>query len=164
MDKSEISAETPDWSREASNRSWDPSKALLRSIRDYQDAKGPFAFFRRKKAVLRHRLWSVITGTDIPINSNIGGGLSIPHPNGIVIHPDAQIGCNCLIFQQVTIGAAHTGLPTIGGHVDIGAGAKIIGRVVVGDHAKIGANAVVLEDVPPYGVVVGNPGRLIASQ
>lgn len=111
--------------------------------------------------MLQHRLWSIITGADIPINSRIGGGLLIPHPNGIVIHPDANIGCNCLIFQQVTIGATSKGIPTIGGHVDIGAGAKILGPVKVGDHARIGANAVVLTDVPEYGVVVGNPGRLL---
>jgi serine O-acetyltransferase len=38
-------------------------------------------------------------------------------------------------------------LPVIGGHVDIGAGAKILGNVHVGDHASIGANAVVLNSL-----------------
>ena len=61
----------------------------------------------------------------------------------------------------MTIGANDRGIPTIGGHVDIGAGAKIIGPVTIGDHARVGANAVVLKDVPAYGVVVGNPGRLV---
>lgn len=55
--------------------------------------------------VLRHRFRSAVTGADIPIDSRVGGGLLIPHPNGIVIHPGAEIGCNCLVFQQVTIGA-----------------------------------------------------------
>lgn len=120
-----ISAEYPDWSREReSQNSWNPSKALLKSIRKYGSAKGVYGPLVRKVAVLQHRLWSIITGADIPINSRIGGGLLIPHPNGIVIHPDANIGCNCLIFQQVTIGATSKGIPTIGGHVDIGAGAK----------------------------------------
>ena len=156
------SCNTPDWSREATvERSWNPSRALLRSIRDYQSASGAFSSVRRKIAVLRHRFWSAITGADIPINSSIGGGLLIPHPNGIVIHPGARIGCNCLIFQQVTIGATSKGVPTIGGHVDIGAGAKIIGPVNVGDHARIGANAVVRKDVPPYGVFVAPDGQLL---
>lgn len=91
-------------------------------------------------------------------------GLLIPHPNGIVIHPGARIGCNCLIFQQVTIGATTKGIPTIGGHVDIGAGAKIIGPVTIGDHARIGANAVVYKDIPPYGVFVADAGRLLARE
>lgn len=162
MSESEISAKIPDWSREeATARSWDPSRALLRSIRDYQNANGPLATVRRKYAVFRHRLWSAITGADIPINSAIGGGLLIPHPNGIVIHPQAKIGCNCLIFQQVTIGATAKGIPTVGGHVDIGAGAKIIGPIKIGDHAKIGANAVVRKNVPPHGVFVADSGKLL---
>lgn len=162
MSMPDISAIIPDWTREEPRpRSWEPSRALLRSIRDYQRAKGPIAATRRKYAVLRHRLWSIVTGADIPINATIGGGLLIPHPNGIVIHPHAQIGCNCLIFQQVTIGATSKGIPTIGGHVDIGAGAKIIGPVHIGDHARIGANAVVREDVPPHGVIVAAAGKLL---
>lgn len=160
-----ISSSVPDWTREETKpRSWNPSRALLRSIRDYQSAQGPLANLRRKVAVLRHRLWSIVTGADIPINATIGGGLLIPHPNGIVIHPHAQIGCNCLIFQQVTIGATSKGIPTIGGHVDIGAGAKIIGPVHIGDHARIGANAVVREDVPPHGVFVAAAGKLLDTE
>lgn len=162
MKEPDISASVPSWTREeAKARSWDPSRALLRSIRDYHKAKGLLAGLRRKYAVLRHRLWSIITGADIPINATIGGGLLIPHPNGVVIHPHVKIGCNCLIFQQVTIGATSKGIPTIGGHVDIGAGAKIIGPVTIGDHARIGANAVVREDVPPHGVFVAAAGSLL---
>ena len=55
------------------------------------------------------------------------------------------------------------GLPTIGGHVDIGAGAKILGGVHIGDHAKIGANAVVINDVPAHTTAVGIPARIIAQ-
>lgn len=85
------------------------------------------------------------------------------HPNGIVIHPAAKVGPNCLVFQQVTIGNHRGGVPTIGGHVDIGAGAKIIGGITIGDHALIGVNAVVMSDVPPGGVAVGVPARVIRT-
>lgn len=108
--------------------------------------------------MLRHRFWSVVTGADIPINSQIDGGLLLPHPSGIVIHPDARIGPNCLIFQQVTIGTrGEGGAPVIGGHVDIGAGAKILGPVKIGNHAVIGANAVVMTDAPDNCMAVGIP-------
>ena len=72
----------------------------------------------------------------------------MPHPTGIVIHPMARIGPNCLIFQQMTIGTRRgvKMLPVIRSHVDIGAGAKILGNVRIGDHTSIGANAVVLKD------------------
>jgi len=155
-----ISAEIADWPRERRRPGeWNPGKKLLASIRDYQRHRG----FRRKLAVLRHRFWSAVTGADIPINSDIGGGLLIPHPNGIVIHPGARIGPNCLLFQQVTIGDAN-GVPTIGGHVDIGAGARILGPIQVGDHARIGANAVVLTDVPAGATMVGIPARPVKAR
>ena len=105
-----------------------------------------------------------MTGAEIPLNSQIGGGLLIPHPNGIVIHPGAVIGPNCLILQQVTIGTGRGGVPNIGGHVDIGAGAKILGGVHIGDHARIGANAVVITDVHAGATAVGVPARIFPRE
>jgi serine O-acetyltransferase len=157
-----VSAEVPDWTREESIRFWDPGRKLLLAIRRYQYWRyrtGIIALCSRRALILRHRFWSVVAGADIPLTCQIGGGLLIPHPNGIVIHPDAKIGVNCLIFQQVTIGAIGAltakGLPVIGGHVDIGAGAKILGPVMIGADAKIGANAVILRDVEGGSVAVG---------
>jgi len=159
-----ISPKATDWSRESCQKFWEPGKKLLASIRLYQSARQASAvcpWLVRKTAVIQHRFWSIVTGADIPLNSNLGGGLLITHPNGIVIHPKAIIGPNCLIFQQVTIGSRDGGIPTIGGHVDIGAGAKIIGNIKIGDHVRIGANSVVLEDVPDGCTVVGIPARII---
>jgi len=163
-----ISSREPDWSREhLLSGCYEPWKRLLRTIREYQRLNsqgGLAACLRKPYLVLRHRFWSAVCGADIPLNSRIGGGLLIPHPNGIVIHPDAEIGPNCLIFQQVTIGVGtRPGTPRIGGHVDIGAGAKILGGLRVGDHAKIGANAVVLQDVPDYATAVGIPARILPA-
>jgi serine O-acetyltransferase len=157
-----ISADVPDWSRERPTQFWDPGRKLLLTIRRYQhwqERPGFVARCFRKTIVFRHRFWSVVTGADIPLNCQIGGGLLIPHPNGIVIHPDAKIGVNCLIFQQVTIGyrgRGKSGLPEIAGHVDIGAGAKILGGLKISAHAKIGANAVILSDVEAGAVAVGH--------
>ena len=162
----EVSASSPDWSREyKSFFAWVPSRSLLASIRSYQSlaiSNNPFKVILIKVAVLRHLFWSVVTGADIPINTQIAGGLLIPHPNGIVMHADAKIGSNCLIFQQVTIGSRDGSRPpTIGGHVDIGAGAKVLGEIYIGNHAKIGANAVVLIDVPESRSAVGVPAKII---
>ncbi len=161
---SNISAEVPDWTREQKAWSeWAPSKSLLASIRRYQRAQTKSILYRwlfKRMAIIQYRFWSIVTGADIPINTQIAGGLLLPHPNGIVIHPDVKIGPNCLILQQVTIGSLEAGgTPTIGGHVDIGAGAKVLGKLIIGNHAKIGANAVVLIDVPAYKVAIGVPAR-----
>jgi len=162
-----VSATVPDWDRENKTRGeYEPWKNLLATLRAYRiaSAKGGFAKLFNPLIVLRFRFWSAVCGTDIPLNSNIGGGLIISHPNGVVIHPKAIIGPNCLIFQQVTIGAgSRPGFPTIGGHVDIGAGAKILGGITIGDHVKVGANSVVIDDVPSNCTVVGIPGRVIKN-
>src|SRR5262245_38328537 len=87
-----VSAEVPDWSREQPQGFWDPSRKLLLAIRGYQywqNRRGLIPRLRCKVLVLRHRFWTVVTGAEIPLNCNIGGGLLIPHPNGIVIHPEA---------------------------------------------------------------------------
>jgi serine O-acetyltransferase len=150
--------DVPDWGRESPRRFWDPGQKLLLVIRRYQywrDRGGMVAAFFRKWLVLCHRFWMVVTAADIPLNCRIGGGLLIPHPNGIVIHPEARIGANCLILQQVTICSGVE----IADHVDIGAGAKINGNVRIGAHARIGFNAVVLNDVPSGATAVGVPAR-----
>jgi serine O-acetyltransferase len=159
------SASVPDWSREAKRAfAWDPPRSLLASIRAYQRHKGsslPWHTVLRQIAVLRHRFWSIVTGAEIPLNSRICGGLRIPHPNGIVIHPESEIGPNCFILQQVTLAITAEGAPRLGGNVMVGSGAKLLGRVSIGDDARIGANAVVLQDVPAGATAVGVPARVI---
>ena len=161
----EISADVPDWVRvRKAFFSWDPSRSLLASIRAFQrhpTSSRPLHVIGRKIALVRHRFWGIVTGADIPIRTQIGGGLLLPHPNGIVIHPAVKIGVNCLIFQQVTIGSRDNDVPHIGGHVDIGAGAKLLGSFEIGNHARIGANAVVLQDVPIGKTAVGVPAVIV---
>lgn len=167
-----ISATDADWSREhVAAFAWHPSRRLLASIRRYQrwhKRLGPVGWLIARLATYQHRFWSIVTGADIPINATLGGGLLIPHPNGIVIHASATVGPNCLIFQQVTLGTgghgSPPGAPNVGGHVDIGAGAKILGGITIGEHARIGANAVVLQDVPPHATAVGIPARVVTEQ
>ncbi|QLQ19463.1 MAG: serine acetyltransferase [Exiguobacterium profundum] len=125
-ERQEVSAEVPDWSREEPRRFWDPSR-LLRSIRRYQAARARGAGLAARWWVVQHRFWSVICGADIPLGTRIGGGLLLPHPNGVVIHPETEIGPNCLIFQQVTLGNAdrRAGVPRLAGHVATGIPAKV---------------------------------------
>jgi len=48
----------------------------------------------------------------------------------------------------------------IGNDVWIGNGARILPNIHIGNGAIIGAGAVVTKDVPPYAVIVGNPGKI----
>jgi serine O-acetyltransferase len=155
----------PDWARERKRSwfEWAPYKSLLGAIRYYQanrDEAGILPAIRWRIGAARWRLWSVIGGISIPVRCQIGGGLQMPHTNGIVINVGAKIGCNCDIYQQVTIGEMKGGCPTIGNEVFIGPGAKILGDVKIGDGACIGANALVISDVPAGARVFATPSEI----
>ncbi len=106
----------------------------------------------------------IVFSCDIPAQVKIGRNCKFAHNAlGVVIHPEAIIGDNCKIGQNVTIGGRSgiTVLPVIEDNVEIGANALILGPIRVGRGSIIGAGSVVVKDVPPFSVVVGNPGRVI---
>jgi serine O-acetyltransferase len=112
------------------------------------------------------KMIEILTGVELPNRAEIGGGVFMPHANGIVIHIDAKIGTNCNISQQVTIGVGGTdpsGTPVIGDRVFLGPGAKVFGPITVGDDVAIGANAVVIKDIPSHAVTVGIPAKVIIT-
>lgn len=107
----------------------------------------------------------------IPMGVQFAGCPIMPHGvYGVFISSGAQIGHNCTIFHQVTIGSntlrdsKHCGAPIIGNNVYIGCGAKIIGNVYIGDNARIGANCVVTMDVPANATVVLEKPRIIQKE
>jgi len=159
-----------DWARrQLRPGEWNPGKRLLGCFFYYHGYHREQVLLRGLRiawAVLRHRLWRAVRGADISVNCQIGGGLLLPHPNRVVIHPDTRVGSNCLIFQQVTLRTLTSGgTPVFGGHVRIGASPKLFGGIVIGDHVKMGANAVVLADLPAGAVAVGAPAlRLPVSR
>jgi serine O-acetyltransferase len=105
-------------------------------------------------------------GIEIPFTAQIGRRVIFEHQHGIVVHGSSVIGDDCIIRQGVTLGIRRmdrlTEAPVLGRGVNVGAGAKILGRVFIGDHADIGANAVVLEDVPARALAIGVPARQVS--
>jgi serine O-acetyltransferase len=109
---------------------------------------------------LAYKCVQILTGIELPCEVVIGRNFVIDHFGGIVISGYARFGDNCRIRNGVVVGLARVDdpcAPVIGNNVDIGAGAKVLGRITVGDHSLIGANAVVVRDVPPYSVAAGVP-------
>lgn len=107
-----------------------------------------------------YKLVQVVTGIELPCEVNVGPGFVIEHSGGIVVSGFARFGEHCRIRNGVVVGLARVEdprAPWIGDHVDIGAGAKLLGDIRIGNHVRIGANAVVLCDVPDGSVAVGVP-------
>ncbi|MFE2008532.1 serine O-acetyltransferase [Pseudomonas guariconensis] len=111
----------------------------------------------------------LIANSYIPSSAKIGKGTVLAYGGiGVVIHANAVIGEDCVIGQNVTIGAIEgyasplaNRCPQIGNNCYIAAGAKILGGIVIGDNCQIGAGAVVLKDAPAHSVLVGMPARVI---
>ena len=107
------------------------------------------------------------TGVEIHPAAKIGRGFFIDHGMGVVVGETSEIGDYVTLFQGVTLGGTGKERgkrhPTLGNHVVVGAGAKILGGIRIGDNVKIGANSVVLKSVPENSTVIGVPGRIIKA-
>ena len=108
-----------------------------------------------------------VTGIEIHPGAQIGRGFFIDHGMGVVIGETAVIGDFVTLFQGVTLGGTGKDRgkrhPTLGNHVVVGAGAKVLGNITIGDFVKVGANSVVLRSVPSNSTVIGIPGRIIKT-
>ena len=127
-----------------------------------------------KKSHRGNKFWNVIynlytqyvLGCDIPSSTVIGEGFEIYHSaHASVVSPGTIIGKNVSLRQNTTIGAkgfhGAEKSPVIEDDVTIGPNVCIIGDITIGKGSTIGAGAVVVKDVPPYSVVVGNPAIII---
>ncbi|MGX7345021.1 serine O-acetyltransferase [Acetobacter pasteurianus] len=144
----------------------------------------PFLFFKGYQAVqtyrVAHWLWaegrrhlalhlqsraSELFAVDIHPSARLGRRILFDHGTGIVVGETCIIEDDVSILQNVTLGGTgkHSGdrHPKVRRGVLIGAGAKVLGNIEIGEGAKIGAGSIVLEPVPPFTTVVGNPARKV---
>ncbi|MBL8220531.1 MAG: serine O-acetyltransferase, partial [Bryobacterales bacterium] len=108
------------------------------------------------------------TGIEIHPGARIGRRFFIDHGMGVVIGETTEIGDDVLLYQGVTLGGTGKEKgkrhPTLGNHVVVGTGAKVLGNITVGDYVKIGAGSVVVRPVPDHSTVVGIPGKIVRSK
>jgi serine O-acetyltransferase len=102
---------------------------------------------------------------ELPLTTKVGRRLRIAHQGGIVIHSLSEIGDDCLIHQNVTLGSATAETvhhaPILGNRVEVGCGAALIGGVRIGDDTRIGPNAVVTANIPAGCTVVAASPRIV---
>jgi len=108
------------------------------------------------------------TGVEIHPGAKIAPGFFIDHGMGVVIGETTEIGKDVLLYQDVTLGGtgAERGKrhPTLGNHVVVGAGAKVLGNIRIGNHVRIGAGSVVVRNVPDSCTVVGVPAEIVRRE
>jgi serine O-acetyltransferase len=108
----------------------------------------------------------LLTGVEIHPGAKIGRRFFIDHGAGVVIGETSEIGDDCVMFHNVTLGGTgkHQGKrhPTLCDNVFIGTSATLLGPITVGSNAKIGANSFILmHDVPPNCTAAGSPARVV---
>ena len=119
-------------------------------------------FLYKHKLYFLARLISQIgrffTGIEIHPGAKIGRRLFIDHGIGIVIGETSEIGNDCTIYHDVTLGGTgkdkYKSHPDIGNNVMIGAGSKVLGHIKIGNNVKIGANSTILKNIPDNVTVV----------
>lgn len=136
----------------------DSLHTFWRLFRLQQNARNPFVhkllLFLCYRCAHRH-------GGYIGADAVIKRRPSLPHGlHGVFISRYAEIGANCRIYQNVTIGEVHKKAPVIGDDVLIGAGAVLIGGIRIGNRVKIGAGAVVRVSVPDGCTVTAPPMQI----
>jgi serine O-acetyltransferase len=147
----------------------------------------PFLFFKGYHAVQSHRvahwLWnngrrylalhlqsrgSELFGVDIHPAARLGRRILFDHGTGIVVGETSVLEDDVSLLQGVTLGGTGKNVgdrhPKVRRGVLIGAGAKILGNIELGEGVKVGAGSIVLESVPPFTTVVGNPARPVGTR
>ena len=114
------------------------------------------------------QLGRALTGIEIHPGATIGRRFFIDHGMGVVIGETAEIGDDVLLYQGVTLGGTGKEKgkrhPTLGNHVVVGTGAKVLGSITLGDYVKVGAGSVVVRSVPDHSTVVGIPGKIVRQR
>ena len=165
-----LSGKRPTWSRVIWLWVW---RLAFRVVLNYR-----LGYWCRKRGLrflgawFDRRNWKM--GVDICSAAEIGKGLRLAHPHGVVISGNSKIGQYAHVLQGVTLGGSTQKerpdgdsvqvAPYVGDFVMIGAGAKLVGPVRVGSNVIIGANAVVTKDIPDNAIAVGVPVRVIGHK
>jgi len=112
----------------------------------------------------------VLTGADLAPGAKVGPGLVIAHPVGMGWGKNFTCGRDVIMTGMARFGTAaeedgsRAGEPTVGNEVVLLDGAKAMGPITIGDRAVVAANALVLHDVAPDALVVGQPARYVKSR
>lgn len=109
---------------------------------------------------------NVVIGPNGSIGNNVKIQNNVSVYEGVVLEDDVFCGPSCVFTNVINprsaISRKHEFKTTVVRKgATIGANATIVGGNTIGKFAFIGAGAVVTEDIPDYGLVVGNPAKRV---
>ena len=115
-------------------------------------------------------------GQNVNIGNNVKIGNSVKIQNNVSVYEGVELEnyvfCGpSMVFTNIKIprsefpqrGSVFYSKTLVKKSASIGANATIICGVTIGEYAMIGSGAVVTKDVPPYALVIGNPGRIVGK-
>ena len=115
-------------------------------------------------------------GQNVNIGTNVKIGNNVKIQNNVSIYEGVELEdyvfCGpSMVFTNIKLprsefpqkGEKYYLKTVVKKSASIGANATILCGITIGEYALIGSGSVVTKDVPPYTMVVGNPGRIISK-
>jgi len=115
-------------------------------------------------------------GQNVNIGKNVKIGNNVKIQNNVSVYEGVELEdyvfCGpSMVFTNIKIprsefpqkGTEYYTKTLVKQSASIGANATIVCGVTIGEYAMIGSGAVVTKDVPPFSLVVGNPGKIIGK-
>lgn len=107
---------------------------------------------------------NVFIASDVVLGNNVKVQNNVSLYTGVICEDDVFLGpsmvfTNVINPRSAVIRKNEYKKTYVSKGVTIGANATIVCGIRIGAFAFIGAGAVVTKDIPPYALIVGNPGR-----
>lgn len=115
-------------------------------------------------------------GQNVNVGNNVKIGNHVKIQNNVSVYEGVELEdyvfCGpSMVFTNIKIprsefpqrGSVFYSKTLVKKSASIGANATIVCGVTIGEYALIGSGAVVTKDIPPYALVVGNPGRIVGK-
>jgi len=133
-------------------------------IQEYLESYGLVALLAKHSTAFIANNVKIGSGSQILANCSVCVETVIGR--GCIVNTGAIVDHECRVDDGVHIcpGAHLAGCVHVGSYTTIGTGAVILPNVKLGQGVIVGAGAVVIEDVPSYTIVVGNPARTIKKK
>ena len=115
-------------------------------------------------------------GQNVNVGNNVTIGNHVKIQNNVSVYEGVELQdyvfCGpSMVFTNIKVprsefpqkGTEHYQKTLVKKSASIGANATIVCGITIGEYSLIGSGEVVTKDVPPFSLVVGNPGRVVGK-